>query len=170
MTFRFIYFYFALITIAVILLLTGYSFSWNSINYLLISIIIIYPIIKFYQTSIARWVKITMIVLLFSLIGLIVYYVLPFLAFASGDVKIIEKWQTKGYTMVLERRLDWAGPSYYKFVLHQEKLFGLFNKKIGDKSPETGVDFTCNITFSKTDFRNFSIEYDTCKNTIKVSN
>lgn len=167
---RFLYSYMTILTVGVILLLTGYSFSLKPLNYLFIVSIVFYPVVRFFLSGISLWLKVVTSLLVLFLIGVIGSYALPFLAFASSDVKFVEKWHVKGYRIVLERRLDWAGPSYYRYELHRTRLFGLLDKTIGYAYAGTEVDTSCKIKFSETNSISYSIEFDKCQNSINKAN
>ncbi len=151
------------------LLLTGYSFTWDILDYLTIAIIAVFPVVKFFSVLKPTWVKVTVSV--FSLIGICIagYYIIIYVAFyTAGDKEKMQNWSVDNFDIELTHRQDWAGPTYYRYDLKRTIIFGIFEKTLAQNYPGTNLSDTCIVDFKK--FYNYGdpvYTFDKCEQTIK---
>lgn len=160
--------YLVVLAFGIFLFLSGYSFSLEFLNYLLVSILIAYPIVQFYRPSLGVLVKIIASFLTLIIVGIVAYYLLHLLAFASGDVTVIKKWRTGGYIITLTKRIDWAGPPYCRYDLSRARFFGLIHKNIDYAYLGSELGSMCKVRFhERPTYKEAVIEFDKCANTIR---
>lgn len=159
--------YICVLVFGIFLLLTGYSFNWRFLNFLLIIVVVLYPIILFLISSIGISFKILAVAMVLGIGGLIRHLVLPFMAFSSNEVTLVEKWYADGYIITLTENLGWSGPPHFKYELSQSRFFYSVHKSIGYAYAGTTLDSSCVVKFSELDTKAVSyIQFDKCLNTI----
>src|SRR5436189_5733462 len=79
------YSYILILVLGIVLLITGYSFSWKPLNSFLITVTIVYPVVKFFLSPVFAWIKLVLTILAIIVIGVLGYRVLLTLAFTSGE-------------------------------------------------------------------------------------
>jgi hypothetical protein len=145
--------------------LTGYSFSFDPLNILLIIIVISYPILKFIRSAINSWLKI--VIGLFLVISLIlIFWNIPImLAFGrESTLSTIQRWNFSNYKISLTKKQGWAGGPYLQYDLIRYRFFRLVNKTIAVGYPEQNQENSCRIRLKEDYYSDISLfEFDTCR-------
>jgi hypothetical protein len=161
--------YLTVCIIGIVFLLTGYSFTIDILDYTIIGIIILYPIGRFFLSRIS--IKIKVITALAAIIGIcfIAWKVMVFIAFSTaGEKRKVQEWNVDGYRIVLTKRLDWAGPPYYRYDLSRTRVFGLITKTLAYSYPGTELTDSCTIHFKEDfDYGESLFEFDKCSGNIR---
>jgi len=165
--------YFIVCIAAFILYATGYSFALDFLDWLLIAIIFLYPIIEFIKAPIKLWIK----VLIALPIGILVFYsiktIVFAIAFGSESKQMLRSWEVDEYKIILNKKQGWAGPPYKEYDLIKYRLWGLINKQVAyaNYSDFDSPKDLCKILFQKDRVTNgITYEFDSCVKTIKKVN
>jgi hypothetical protein len=161
--------YISICIVAVALYLTGYSFSIDFLNYLMIAIILLYPIIKFIKAPTQLWLKILILILIAAPFFLVGRDVRMLLAFGSESTRKLQEWKMDGYKIVLTERQGWSGGWYERYDLTRYKILGLINKTIAYGYPDANCPeaVPCKINFETDEDRgNRKYEFDRCINSL----
>jgi predicted PurR-regulated permease PerM len=155
--------YVILLLVGLILILTGYSFSFHPLNILLFLAIISYPIVRFIRSSIYFWIKLILGLLLIITAILFGNSILYVLAFKESTIRNVQNWDIGNYQISLNEKQGWAGPPYLQYDLKRYHFFRLINKKIASgQSSENSID-PCKINFSKDLYSTkYIFQFDKC--------
>ena len=159
--------YIILCITGILFILTGYSFTLNVLDYVLWSIILLFPIVQFFRSEIPGWIKLMTVFVLFIAACFLSYGIVVALAFGREENHTVRKWKMNGYSVTLSRRQGWAGPSYYRYDLARNRFFGLINKTVAESYPGMELTDSCKIEFQKDIYTNkILFEFDHCQQRI----
>lgn len=156
--------YLVLLLLGLSFCITGYSFTYASLDFLLVLLIISYPVIKFIRAAIRIWLKILIGA------GIIISFIMIFwnvpVALAYGreaTIFRIREWNVDDYRVTLSQKQGWAGGPYLQYDLVRYRLLGLANKTIAIGHPYSGEKDYCSVIL-KEDYYSDKIlfEFDTC--------
>jgi hypothetical protein len=150
--------------------LTGYSFSFDFLDYSMVAIILLYPIVKFIQAPTPLWIKISITLLIIAPIILLADDILLIIAFGSESKRKVQEWKVDGHEIILTERQGWAGPPYERYDLVKYKALGLVNKTIAYGYPERDSTGTasCKVLFESESYDNsYRYEFDRCIKMLK---
>jgi hypothetical protein len=158
--------YLGLLLLTLVFILTGYSFTFKPLNILLLLLVIVYPIVLLFRSSIKTWLKILAGLSIISLVILVCSGIVTAIAFGGSKLRTIEKWRINNYKIVLTERQDWVGPAYKQYQLWRYRVFGLVNKSIGVGSENRENPCLINI---KEEYNSNTIlfKFDKCQSTLE---
>jgi hypothetical protein len=162
--------YISICIAALVLYLSGYSFSIDFLDYLMIAIILLYPIVKFIKSPTQLWLKFLIVILVAAPFFLIGKDVLMILAFGSESTRKVQEWKVDGYKIVLTERIGWSGGWYDRYDLTTYKVWGLINKTIayGHMERDSVGTVSCMIQFASDDYDNHDkYEFNSCTKILK---
>ena len=141
------YFFYGLLVSGVLLLITGYSFSWDFLNYFLATLIVLYPIVRFFMSPLSIGSKIVISIFCLLVIGIGLYGYAFARAFGEHEENI-RSWKAPGYAMILKSKIGWAGPPYKEYDLYRRPLLGIIEKNISSEYHDPDKEDPCMIRFS----------------------
>jgi len=143
---------------------TGYSFSIDLLDNLVIGIIIILPIIYylFYYLNLYNLLIIVVVVIILSPFGYCYLF-----AYSLSSEKKLDTYAIKNYRITEIEEEYWT-TTYYRYDLEKTVLFGFFGKKIAKSDRESQKSNICIMDFKslKNDKRIY--QADKCKNTLEI--
>lgn len=157
-------------------LLTGYSFSFRPLNFLLLIIIVFYPIFKFIRSGIKKSLKIYLGLFLIISAIVIGWNVPVILTFGNeSTLRNIQEWNVGNYKISLTEKQGWSGGPYLRYDLIRYRFFRIVKRTIAVGHPENRPfvvghpenqpkDF-CKVKLEGDYYRDdiFIFEFDTCK-------
>ena len=145
-----------IVVFELILGITNYSFSNNSLNYALITLVVLGVFYFFLTLGIPLWLKILTMIVTLGGIGYLGFWAAILVSLATEDVEVINKWNYDNYEISLTSRQGFSGPTYYRYDIHKPALFGLVYKGLDkvmvhyDSLKNCIVDFPrVHMTFDK---------------------
>lgn len=156
------------VLLGIIFIISGYSFSINFFDFLLVGIIIIVSVILFVVYFKKRILKIIITVLIIVGFSAIAYPLFLFAVFSSdSEVKHIESWRVDNYEIELINRQDWAGPSHYVYSLRKKLAFGVLEKTIAKEYPGQFLSEDCIVQFRERVYpQKLLFQFDKCSETL----
>ena len=161
--------YASVAALGLILLISGYSFSIDLFDYLLVGTLILTPVIFLIIYLKKMIVRIVVSLLFLFVFCFVAYIIMVGAAFSSTHQECIKTWKVKSYRIELTYRQAWAGPPYYQYDLKRVFLFGIFDKTIYQNNPGMALKDTCIIEFPEHGRRNTVYRFDQCKETLEKS-
>ena len=157
--------YLGLIVLALVFILTGYSFSFKPLDILLLIVIIVYPIVLLIRSSIKTWLKFVTCLFIIALMIVVGANIVTAIAFGGSTHRTIQKWRIGRYKISLDERQDWVGPAYKQYKLWRYGFFGLVNKNIGIGSENSE---SCVVKI-KDDYNSLTVlfKFDKCQSTLE---
>jgi hypothetical protein len=163
--------YLAVCAIGLLLLLTGYSFTFDLLNYLFAGIIIIYPVVQFFRSGLKTWMKVFISLGIVTCIVLIANSFFIAVAFGSEHKELVRDWQLGAYKVELNRKQGWAGPPYREYDLIRFRFFGMLKKDVAFGYPDHLLTDSCQvIELAKEHYESPVFEFDECKQELHRTN
>lgn len=140
--------YFALGALKLVLLVTGYSFAWGVFDYLVIGLLIGYPIALFFLRASPFSSQVVVVILVLVVLSPIGYFIFFYFSVTGGaSEESIETWSVGNYRIALTHRQDWAGPAYYRYTIKKTIMRGIFTKILAHSYKGSTLPDSCDVTF-----------------------
>ena len=162
--------YAVIVALVVISNMTGITFSCDTVNYLIVGIVFLYPIILF--TSGLKLKEVDYLKLSLGIMVFVVLFILLaqpamlIFGFLHIERKRVQIWKVDNYKIELTSQLGWAGPPSYHYILKRNLVLNLLEQRIGHSYPGAMVD-SCMVDFVKFNSDDPIYRFDECNLEVK---